>query len=91
MSSKSCPDWPAHLEIAPDLHSRHFTAAEARLPAGAPVALGDVLVDAVTVCADLDRNVFNSEHTDPGVAAALASSHWLELDEWLEQSRRDPG
>ena len=83
MSSRSCPDWPALLEIAPDLHFKHFTVADVQLPASALVALGDVPVDAVMLCADLERNVFNAEHTDPRVASALTESHWLRLSEWL--------
>jgi hypothetical protein len=33
MSSRSCPDWPTLLELAPELHFKHYTVAEARLPA----------------------------------------------------------
>jgi hypothetical protein len=43
----------------------------------------DVPLNTVAICADLNRNVFNSGHTDPQVAAALASSHWLDLAEWV--------
>ena len=35
MSSRTCPDWPALLEIAPDLQFKHYTVAEAGLPAEA--------------------------------------------------------
>jgi len=83
MSSRSCPDWPNLLEVAPDLHFKHFTLAEAKLPASALIAVTDVPLNAVAICADLNRNVFNSDHTDPQVAAALASSHWLGLAEWV--------
>jgi hypothetical protein len=38
--------------------------------------------EALTLCADLDHNVYNSAHTDPRVAAALQDTHWYELDEW---------
>ena len=33
MSSRTCPDWPELTEIAPDLQFKHYTVAEARLPA----------------------------------------------------------
>ena len=88
MSSRSCPDWPSFLEIAPDVHFKHYAVAEVQLPASAVVALGDAPSDAVTLCVDLERNVFNPDHTDPRVTAALTSSHWLELAEWLEKRRR---
>ena len=35
VSSRTCPDWPALLEVAPDLQFKHYTVAEARLPAEA--------------------------------------------------------
>ena len=39
MSSRTCPDWPELTEIAPDLQFKHYTVAEARLPAEALVNL----------------------------------------------------
>jgi hypothetical protein len=88
MSARSCPDWPALLDVAPDLHFKHYTIAEARLPAEALVNLPDLPLQSVALCADLDHHVFNPEHTDPRVAAALSESHWFDLREW---SRRGPG
>ncbi len=82
MSSRTCPDWPRLTEIAPDLQFKHYTVAEARLPADAFVHLEDVSLDEVAICADLDKNVFYEEHTDPRVAAALRDSHWYEVREW---------
>ena len=82
MSTRSCPEWPALLEVSADLQFKHYTIAEARLPAEVLVNLADVPRDAVTLCADLEHNVFNSAHTDPRVAAALQDTHWFELDEW---------
>jgi hypothetical protein len=82
MSARSCPDWPSLLEISPDLHFKHYTLVEARLPADALVQLQDVPMQAVAVCADLDHHVFNPDHTDPRVAAALRDTHWFDLREW---------
>ena len=82
MSSRSCPDWPRLMEIAPDLQFKHYTVAEARLPAEALVNLPDVPLGAVAICADLDHNVFHAEHTDNRVAAALRDTHWFDLREW---------
>ena len=31
---------------------------------------------------DLERHVFNAEHTDPKVAEALRATHWYDLREW---------
>jgi hypothetical protein len=36
----------------------------------------------VAICCDLEHHVFNSQHTDPKVAAALHDSHWYDLREW---------
>jgi hypothetical protein len=70
-------------EIAPDLQFKHYTVAEARLPAEALVNLPDVPLEAVAICADLEHNVFYSSHTDPGVAEALRDTHWFDLQEWI--------
>jgi hypothetical protein len=88
MSARSCPDWPTLLELAPDLHFKHYTVAEARLPTDALVDLPDVPMQAVAICADLDHHVFNHEHTDVRVAEALRNTHWFDLREW---SARGPG
>ncbi len=82
MSSRSCPDWPALLDVAPDLHFKHYTVGEARLPAEALVNLPDVPLDAVAICADLDHNVFNPTHTDTRIVAALSDTYWYALSEW---------
>jgi hypothetical protein len=88
MSARSCPDWPALLDLAPDLHFKHYTVAEARLPADALVDLPDVPMQAVAICADLDHHVFNHEHTDVRVAEALRNSHWFDLREWSARGPR---
>lgn len=88
MSARSCPDWPALLDVAPDLHFKHYTVAEARLPSEALMSLRDLPLQAVAICADLDHHVFNPEHTDPQVAEALRETHWFDLREW---TRGGPG
>ena len=87
MSSRSCPDWPALLELAPDLHFKHYTVGEAQLPAEALVNLPDVPLEAVAICADLDHNVFNPDHTDPRIAVALAETYWSDVHEWVGRTR----
>jgi hypothetical protein len=89
MSTRSCPDWPELLELAPELHFKHYTVAEARLPGEALVNLPDVPMEAIAICADLDHNVYNAAHTDPRVAAALQDTHWYELRVWVRE--RPPG
>ena len=86
MSSRSCPDWPTLLELAPELHFKHYTVAEARLPAEVLVTLPDVPLEAVAICADLDHNVYYQAHTDPRVAAALEGTHWYELQTWVREA-----
>ena len=88
MSSRTCPDWPDLMEIAPELQFKHYTVAEAQLPADVLMQVTDVALSDVAICADLDKNVFYATHTDPQVAEALRGSHWFELREW---STRGPG
>jgi hypothetical protein len=82
MSSRTCPDWPALTELAPDLQFKHYTVAEARLPAEALIRIASVPLSAVAICCDLDHHVFNAQHTDPDVVEALRETHWFELAEW---------
>jgi hypothetical protein len=89
MSSRSCPDWPTLLELAPELHFKHYTIAEARLPAEILVNLPDVPREAVAICADLDHNVYYAAHTDPRISAALEDTYWYELNTWVRE--RPPG
>lgn len=76
------------LDLAPDLHFKHFTVAEAHLPADALAHLRDVPLEAVAICADLDHHVFNPEHTDSKVAEALRDTHWFDLREWRREGPR---
>ena len=71
MSSRACPDWPALMELAPELTFRHYTLGEVHLPAEAFVQVEGIPFDAVAVCCDLDAHVFNPEHTDPRIVSAL--------------------
>jgi len=81
VSSRSCPDWPALMELAPDLQFRHFTLAEVHIPVDAFVQLEGVPADEVTVCCDLDAHVFNPEHTDARIVDALVGTHWIDVRE----------
>jgi hypothetical protein len=87
-TTRSCPDWPVLLEVAPDLHFKHYTLAEARLPAEVLINLPDIPREAIAICADLDHNVFNPAHTDARVAAALEDTYWYPLNEWAERAPR---
>jgi hypothetical protein len=82
MTTRTCPDWPRLMEIAPDLQFKHYTVAEARLPADALVHVAEVSLDSIEICCDREHNVFYAPHTDRSVAAALAGTHWFELWEW---------
>ncbi|MEX0816020.1 MAG: hypothetical protein WD027_01130 [Gaiellales bacterium] len=88
MSTRSCPDWPMLLEIAPDLHFKHYSVAEAELPAEVLVNIPEVPREAIAICADLEHNVFNPTHTDPRIAAALQDTHWYDLNEWARSGPR---
>jgi hypothetical protein len=86
MSSRTCPDWPHLMELAPELQFKHYTLREAKIPAEALVNCGECDHDAVSICCDLDSHVFNPEHTDPVVAEALRATHWFDLREWAARS-----
>ena len=87
MSSRTCPDWPELMELAPELQFKHYTVAEARLPADALMHVADTQLSEVAICCDLERHVFWAEHTDPGVAEALRSSHWFDVRDWVAAGR----
>ena len=82
MSTRSCPDWPDLIERAPDLLFKHYTVAEAQLPAEVLANLAERSLATVAICCDLEKHVFNAEHTDELVADALRESHWYDLREW---------
>jgi hypothetical protein len=88
MSSRTCPDWPLLMELAPELQFKHYTVAEARLPGEALVKVTDVSLDAVAICCDLEHHVFYAGHTEPQVGEALRATHWYEVQEW---ATRGPG
>ncbi len=86
MSSRTCPDWPQLMEIAPELQFKHYTVREAQLPADALAQVDHHKFDEIEICCDLVCHVFNSEHTDPNVAEGLRASHWFDLREWATRS-----
>ncbi len=91
MSSRTCPDWPRLMEIAPELQFKHYTVAEAKLPSEALVNIPGVSLSDVAICCDLDRHVFYAAHTDPKVAEALRATHWYELAEWSTSGQGSAG
>ena len=91
MSSRTCPDWPELMELAPELQFKHYTVAEIQLPADAVMQIPGVPLSDVAICADLDHHVFYAAHTDERVADALRSSHWFEVREWIRAGRPGQG
>ena len=75
------------MEIAPELQFKHYTVAEAQLPADVVMRLTDVALSDVAICCDLDRHVFYAAHTDEKLGEALESSHWFEVREWVAAGR----
>ena len=84
MTTRSCPDWPTLMEIAPELQFKHYTLREAQsqLPAEVLVQLAVASSDDEAICCDLENHVFNADHTELNVAEALRASHWFDLREW---------
>ena len=88
MSTRTCPDWPTLMEIAPDLQFKHYTVAEAQLPVDVLTTITHVSLADVAICCDLEHHVFYAEHTEPQVAEALRETHWFEVREY---GARGPG
>jgi hypothetical protein len=88
VSTRSCPDWPELVELAPDLHFKHYTVGEARVPSEVLAQVPQLSLDTVAVCADLEHHVFNPAHTDERLAAALKETYWYDVHEW---AKRTPG
>jgi hypothetical protein len=82
MTARTCPDWPSLMELAPDLQFKHYTVADAHLPADALAHISHVSLGEVEICCDLEHHVVNPEHTDPEVCEGLRASHWYDLREW---------
>jgi hypothetical protein len=75
------------MEIAPELQFKHYTVAEAKLPADALMLIPEVALSDVALCCDLEHHVFSAGHTEPSVAEALRSSHWFEVRDWVAAGR----
>ncbi len=88
MSSRTCPDWPQLMEVAPDLQFKHYTVAEARLPSEVLVSIPHASLNDVAICCDLEQHVFYAEHTDSHVAVALRQTHWFDLRDWVAEHGR---
>ena len=88
MSSRSCPDWPDLMELAPDLQFMLYTVAEAQLPVEALTRVTHVSLGDVSICCDRDHHVYYAAHTDAEVAEALRGTHWYEVHEYAQ---RGPG
>ena len=89
MSSRACPNWPDLMEVAPSLQFRHYTLREAQLPTDAFVRLEGFPLDTLSLCGDLGAHVYNPEHTDAAIVAALQGTHWTDVHERVH--REDPG
>ena len=87
MSSRTCPDWPELMELAPELQFKHYTVAETQLPADVLMRVQDVALSDVAICCDLDRHVFYAGHTDANLGEALKGSHWFEVRDWVAAGR----
>jgi hypothetical protein len=82
MTPQTCPDWPALMEVAPELSFRHYTLVEAQLPADALAQLPDTSFTETTICCDREHHVFHAGHTDAAVVDALRGTYWFELADW---------
>lgn len=83
MSYRTCPEWPALMELAPELQFKHMTVADAHLPFEALSTVNHVSLSEVEICCDIEHHVYNAAHTDPQIADALRGTHWYEVSEWV--------
>ena len=89
MSYKTCPDWPALMELAPDLQFKHMTVREAQLPFEVVGSIpGELSLDEVEICCDVEHHVVNASHTHADVVASLEGTHWFEVRDY---AGRGPG
>jgi hypothetical protein len=79
------------MEIAPELQFKHYTVAEAQLPADVVMRLTDVALSDVAICCDLEHNVYHAAHTDEKLGVALTASHWFEVRDWIAAGRPGQG
>lgn len=82
MTARTCPNWPELMELDPDLQFKHYTVAEAQLPAEALARIPQVSLTEVEICCDLEHHVVNPGHTPPEVCEALRGTHWFDVHEW---------
>ena len=83
MSYKTCPDWPALMELAPDLQFKHMTVRDAHLPFEVVGKIPSALsLDEVEIGCDVEHHVVNAAHTHADVVAALEGTHGFEVNEW---------
>ena len=75
------------MEVAPELQFKHYTVAEARLPADVLMHVPQMLLSEVAICCDLEHHVFYASHTEEQVAEALRASHWFEVRDWVAAGR----
>jgi hypothetical protein len=71
------------MEIAPDLQFKHMSVADAHLPFEVLTKVSHVSLGEVEICCDVEHHVFYAAHTDPEISAALAGTHWFEVNEWV--------
>jgi hypothetical protein len=85
-ATRSCPDWPELLELAPDLHFKHYSLSEAEVPGEVLTSVPGLSREETILCADLEHHVFNADHTDERLGAALRESYWYSLADWRERN-----
>ena len=84
MCYRTCPDWPDLMEIAPELQFKHYTVAEAQLPADVVMRLTDVALSDVAICCDLEH-----ERLLRGAHGRAASREALTAEPLVRGSRLD--
>ena len=79
MSSRTCPDWPMLMEIAPELQFMHYTVAEAQLPVDVLTTITHVSLGDVAICCDLAATSSTPRTPTRRSPRHCASTHWFEV------------
>ena len=83
MSYKTCPDWPALMELAPDLQFKHMTVRDAQLPFDVVARIPDESRSTRSRSAATSSTTSSTPRTPhPDVVSALEGTHWFEVNEW---------
>ena len=92
VSSRTCPDWPELMEIAPELQFKHYTVAEAKLPADALMHIQDIVaLGRRDLLRPRPARLLRGAHGREAWRRRSSASHWFEVRDWVAAGRPGEG